>query len=34
MVAEPAAFETIFEAELQTILGAFGDYGDIGAKVV
>jgi hypothetical protein len=34
IVAEPAAFETVFHAKLQTILGAFGDDGDVGVKVV
>ena len=34
IVAEPAAFKTIFEAEHQTILGAFGDDRDIGAEGV
>jgi len=34
IVAEPAAFETVSEAEIETILGAFGDDGDIGVKVV
>jgi hypothetical protein len=27
-------FETVFEAETETVLGAFGDDGDIGVKVV
>jgi hypothetical protein len=27
-------FETVFEAEIETVLGAFGDDGDIGAKIV
>jgi hypothetical protein len=34
IVAEPAAFETLLHAEIQAILGTFGDYGDIRAKVV
>lgn len=34
IVAEPAAFETVFDAKFQTILGAFGDYSDIGMKIV
>jgi hypothetical protein len=34
IVTEPAAFETVFKAEIQTILGTFRDYGDIRAQVV
>lgn len=34
IVAEPAAFEAVLEAEIQTSLGAFGDYGDIRAEGV
>ena len=34
IVAEPAAFETVFYAKFKTILRAFGDDGDIGMKIV
>ena len=34
VVAEPAAFEAVLEAEFQADLGAFGDYGDVGAEAV
>ena len=34
VVAEPADFEAVFRAEFQTILGALGDYGDVGAEAV
>ena len=34
IVAEPAAFEAISEAEVQTILGALGDDRDVGAEGV
>jgi hypothetical protein len=34
IVAEPATFEIVLQAEIQAIPGAFGDYGDIGMEVV
>ena len=34
IIAEPAAFEAIVEAEAQTFLGAFGDDGDVGSESV
>jgi len=34
IVSEPAAFEAVLEAEIQTVLGALGDDGDIGAEGV
>ncbi len=34
VVAEPAAFETVLEAEIQTVLGALGDDRDIGVEGV
>jgi hypothetical protein len=34
IVAEPAAFEAVGQAELQTILRTLGNDGDIGAEIV
>jgi hypothetical protein len=34
IVTEPAAFETVFQAEFQTILGTFRNDSDVRPKVV
>ena len=34
IVAEPAAFETVLQAEIQAIPGTLGDYGDVGVEAV